>query len=54
MDADEILARRYFDQWILPGIDDLPEDGIEYLRERYVEDALANEEALRALRIIYG
>lgn len=52
--GDELLARRYFDQWILPGLDGLPEDGITHLRERYVLDALADPEAVRQLREVYG
>ena len=54
MEADEILARRYFDQWLRPGLGDTSENGIDKLREGYVRFALQNPEMLRALRIIYG
>lgn len=56
MTCDETLAARYFDENIGPGLqrDGMPEEGVAHLRRRYVTDAVANPEAVRQLREIYG
>lgn len=56
MTDDETLAARYFDEEQAPGLraDGMPEDGVAHLRQRYITGALANPEAVRQLREIYG
>jgi hypothetical protein len=56
MNADEALAARYFDENIGPDLrqDGMPEEGVAYLRRRYITDAAASPEAARQLREIYG
>jgi hypothetical protein len=56
MTDDETLAARYFDEEQAGRLraDGLPEDGIAHLRQRYITDAVANPEAVRQLREIYG
>jgi hypothetical protein len=50
-DDVEALAARYFNENEEPGLrrDGVPEEGIEHLRRRYVNDVVANPEALRQL-----
>ncbi len=52
----ETLAARYFDEKIGPDLqrDGMPEEGVAHLRRQYIEGAVANPEAVRQLREIYG
>lgn len=52
MESDEELARRVWVETIEPGLveDGMPEDGLEHLRERYVENVLGRPHVLRQLR----
>jgi hypothetical protein len=53
---DAELAGRYFDEQQASGLrrDGMPEEGIAYLRQRYIHDACANPEAVRQLREMYA
>lgn len=52
---DEVLAERYFNEHVLPGLtaDGLPSDVLAQMRENYIVDALASPLAREQLREMY-
>lgn len=53
-EKDAAAARAYFDEWIAPGLEGLPDVGIEHLRERYVKDLMKEPGARAQMRELYG
>lgn len=50
LSEDERAALAYWAQKIRPTLEDLPEDGLQYLRDQYVADVQKNPDALTDLR----